>query len=238
MIIYKFAFYLIVFIDENIVMDKKALFRLTVFIILCQEMPVNAQTRFSMYADPIVSWFRDDRNAQSHGIVPGFRAGLGMDHFFAENYAVTTDLLILHAGGKLSYADSILVQTAEKMDTLPKGSILKYRIRYLSAPLGLKFTTDEIGYLTFYARVGFNPMFRLGARGRTTVHSLDKSDISEEVGRINLGYYIGIGAYYSLGGNTSLVVGLNYTGGMVDVTKKSLDQVMMSHLGLQLGILF
>jgi hypothetical protein len=195
-------------------------------------------TRFSIYVDPLVSWLKPDQDVEGHGIVPAFKVGLGIDHYFGKNYAFTSDLMIEHAGGRLSFPDSVIIKTSGLNDTLPKGTILKYKLQYFSIPLGLKFTTDEIGYLTFYAQLGINPMVRTKATAKTDYLPLDKDNISKEVGLFNVGYYLGLGAYYSLGGNTSLVFGIQYFSGLVDITPSKKDQVNLQHLGLQLGILF
>jgi hypothetical protein len=58
----------------------------------------------------------------------------------------------------------------------------------------------------------------------------------------NLGYYIGMGAEYSLGGSTAICIGLYYTNGFLDVTtdhdNQPSDKVIMNNVALNLGIIF
>lgn len=95
-----------------------------------------------------------------------------------------------------------------------------------------------MGYATYFLQLGFNPMFRLNAKASSDDASLDKEDISESIILFNLGYHVGVGVEYKLGGSTALIGGLRWTGGLTDVTDNDRANVKTNALSIHLGILF
>jgi hypothetical protein len=63
-------------------------------------------------------------------------------------------------------------------------------------------------------------------------------DAANEMHWYNLGYYIGGGVEYSIGGTTAIVAGLTYKNGFLDVTEKENLKLTTGNLSLRLGILF
>jgi len=104
----------------------------------------------------------------------------------------------------------------------------------------LKFKTKEIGYLTYFAHLGLTTQMNIKATGTSSDanSSLADDNISDEINFFNLGYHIGAGAEYSIGGNTALVFGLMYTNGFTDITSSSDDKITTAGIALRLGILF
>ncbi|HDR88671.1 MAG TPA: hypothetical protein ENN63_03445 [Bacteroidetes bacterium] len=220
---------------------KKALLRLlpvwiVLWVFIC---PVQAQrTTFGIHVDPMVSWFSTGRKADNDGIRLGIRGGLDIDRFFAYRYAFHTGIFIQQSGGRLLFADTIPVRTSLGTDTLPAGIPLVQGIQQIGIPLGLKFKTDEIGYTTFYFTIGMVPRFRIKAEAKGEPESLVNADIREEVPWLNLGYQVGGGAEYSLGGNTALIIGLVFHGGITPFTTRENEQTYDKNIAIRAGILF
>ncbi|MEA3462027.1 MAG: porin family protein, partial [Bacteroidota bacterium] len=165
-------------------------------------------------------------------------AGLNMDYFFAENYAFVLGFGINNIGGKLLYADSTIFLSKGDTLLLEPNQSAKLNLQYIDIPIGLKLKTEEMGYATYFLQLGFNPMFRLNARATSDEASLDKEDISESIILFNLGYHVGIGIEYKLGGSTALIGGLRWNGGLTDVTDNDRANVKTNALSINLGILF
>jgi hypothetical protein len=191
--------------------------------------------RFSIVGDPQISWMVPDKGGISReGSVIGLNAGMGMDIFFAENYAFSTGLTISNLGGKLSYTDPIVYHAK----TIPAHSTIIYKLQYLSVPLGLKFKTNEIGYATYFANLGLNPMINIRARASDSEGITDLDNISENINRFNINYFITLGVQYSLGGSFALIGGLGYSSGFADVTSTANDKICINTLTIRIGVLF
>lgn len=199
--------------------------------------------QFSIFADPLVSWFSTDtKETINQGVRPGFSFGLSFDRYFAENYAFSTGIVLLNASGRVGYADTIDIQFKNSSLELPKNENITYKIQYISVPLGLKFKTNQIGYLTFFSNIGLDPKLVISARADIPDRSIKGENIIEEINLFNLGYHLAAGTEYSLGGNTALVFGLSYENNFLDITKDNVgqpvDKVRHNILRFKLGINF
>ena len=205
------------------------------FLLISPLSLFSQKIRFTVIGEPQISWMIPDRDdITREGANMGLNAGLGMDIFFAQNYAFSTGITLSNLGGKLSYKDSLRYNDVR----IPAGSIISYKIQYLSVPLGLKFKTNEIGYITYFANLGLNPMVRIKARASDTEAILEKDNILDEIKFFNINYFILMGVEYSLGGSTAIIGGLGYSSGFTDVTSRGIDKININSLTIRIGILF
>jgi hypothetical protein len=195
--------------------------------------------RFGIFANPVISWLKPDvSDVSSKGNRLGFNIGLSMDRFFAKNYAFATGISIHNAGGSLFFKTATDIRTNRETVNLPKNTKVTYKLQYLHVPLGIKLCSNEIGYNTFYGQVGLDAMINIKATGISSSGQLDNDNISKEINLINLGYHIGGGVEYSIGGNTKLTAGLMYVNGFTDVTNRGGDKVVLQNILIKLGVLF
>ncbi len=199
--------------------------------------------QFSLYADPLISWFSTDtKETDNGGVKPGFSIGLSYDRYFAENYAFSTGIFLINAAGKLSYSDTIDIEFKNSIQELPANEDITYKIQYISIPLGLKFKTNQIGYLTFFSNIGLDPKLVIAAKADIPGLEIEDENITEELNIFNLGYHLALGAEYSLGGNTALVFGLSYENNFLDITRDNegqpVDKVRHNLVRFKLGINF
>lgn len=215
---------------------------LVIFIFLGAFMSVCAQTtnlKFNVEVDPQFGWFGSDHSrVEPDGSVFHVRAGLNMDYFFAENYAFAMGFSINNLGGSLLYADSTEFSSRGESLWIEPGQSAKLNLQYIDIPVGLKLKTEELGYLTLFLQLGFNAMFNLNAKASSKDASLEKEDVRESINLFCLGYHAGIGAEYSLGGNTALVGGLRWSSGLTDVTDNDRANVRLNAISIHLGVLF
>jgi len=196
--------------------------------------------RFSVHADPQFSWFgsSNDDKMQGDGSIFHIQAGLQMDYFFAENYAFIVGFGINNMGGKLLYSDSAEYISNNESLMVEPGQRVKMNLQYLDIPLGLKLKTEELGYATFFLQMGFNPMFNINARMSSEDADYDKEDIHESINIFNLGYHVGAGVEYRLGGNTAAIGGIRWTSGITNVTENDGSTLNTNSISINLGILF
>ena len=215
---------------------------LVIIIFLGAILSLNAQTsrvKFNVEVDPQSAWFSsDEASVEPDGAILQVHAGLNMDFYFAENYAFVLGVGINNLGGYLLYADS--TEFSSKGETLlvePNQSV-KLNLQYIDIPVGLKLKTEELGYATYFLQLGFNPMINLNAKASSEDASFDKVDVKESINTFYLGYHVGLGIEYNLGGSTSLIGGVRWTSGFTDVTDNDRANVTLNALSIHLGILF
>ena len=218
---------------------QRILFNILFLFALITASAQTSPIRFNVHVDPQSAWFNSDENeVDPAGSIIHINAGLNMDYYFADNYAFVLGFGINNIGGKLLYADSTIFLSKGDTLLLEPGQTAKLNLQYIDIPIGLKLKTEELGYATYFLQLGFNPMFRLNAKASSEEASWDKEDISESIILFNLGYHVGIGVEYKMGGSTALIGGLRWTGGLTDVTDNDRANVKTNAISLHLGVLF
>ena len=196
---------------------------------------------FGVKAMPALAWLRidapSDINLKSDGLPFGFGYGLITDFGFADHYAFSTGLEVAYRGGKTKFADTGIVVST------------KYSLQFIELPLTLKLKTNEIGYLTYYFQVGLAPGFAIRTRAdrESTVLGVttkeDNLDVSDEINEFNVSLLVGAGAEYNISGNTSLLFGLTFNNGFLDLIDDDYYNGTKikgnsNYLALTVGILF
>ncbi len=195
--------------------------------------------RFSVVAEPQITWMKPDaKNVSSEGSRFGINVGLQVDNFFAPNYALSSGISIGTTGGELQYDDDIVVKVHGEDTPLPAGSVVTYKLQYINVPLGLKLKTNPIGYSTFYAHLGLLGGVNIKATGDANSDLLSDENISDDIQLLKMGYFIGGGLEYSLGGSSSLILGVSYNNGFTDITKRENNKATLSNVALRIGVLF
>jgi len=205
-------------------------------------LSLNAQTtrvKFNVEVDPQFAWFSsDEETVEPDGSIFHVHAGLNMDFYFAENYAFVLGVGINNLGGNLLYADSTEFSSKGETILVEPNQSVKLNLQYIDIPIGLKLKTEELGYATYFLQLGFNPMINLNAKASSEDASFDKVDIKESINSFYLGYHVGLGVEYKLGGSTALIGGVRWSSGFTDVTDNDRANVTLNALSIHLGILF
>jgi hypothetical protein len=174
----------------------------------------DSKFNFGLKLSPTLAWFKPSGEIKGDGAKIGFAYGLVADINFTANYAFETGIDVTYRGGKIKY------------DFDKKASST---LQYIELPLTLKLKTNEIGYMTYFGKFGFAPGVNIRATG-----DISKSDINVP----NLALIVGLGTQYSLGGKTSLLVGVTFNNGFLDVLKLKEAKATTNFLALDLGVMF
>jgi hypothetical protein len=247
----KFKFYNIndalKFIFVNITMRLKLslIMKKTIWpvliILTCFVFVQNAHSqkvKFGLKFDPQFSWFATrSSNIESNGSHFGFDGGLVMDYYFEENYALAFGLSINSTGGGIAAKDSFTLEVDNQDYMITAGQELKFSMQYISVPFGFKFKTREFGNYTVVAQIGLTPQFNIGAKLKDG-GDIPEGDINPEINLMDLGYHIGAGIHYSLGGNTAIALGVIFKNGFVDVTSNDNFSMVLNTLSIRIGIMF
>ncbi len=203
----------------------------------------NQRISFGLHFDPVISWFGSNiRQTSNDGARPGFNLGMTFNKYFGSNYAFSTGISLIGAGGRLTSVDTTRMEFSNFQSVVFPGDPVIYKIQYLSIPLGLKFQTNEIGYISYFANVGIDPKVRVGGKADIPAIDIEGENAEDELKLFNLSWHITAGIEYSLGGTTSLVAGLNFENNFLDITKDNnsqlKDKVTHKMLSVRLGINF
>lgn len=216
-----------------------------ILVLIFSSVFSNAQQKisFGIHADPVISWFSTDtREVKNDGARPGFSFGLIFNRYFAPNYSFSTGISLLNAGGRLVSSDTTVMNFSNFKATVLPGKTVIYKIQYLVFPLGLKLQTNQIGYLTFFSDLGFDPKFVINSKADIPSLNITGENASKELEVFNLSYHISGGIEYSLGGKTALVFGLNFDNNFLDITrdigKQPTDKVSQKTLSFRFGVNF
>jgi hypothetical protein len=199
---------------------------------------------FGVFADPLISWFSTDiSTVQNDGTRAGFNFGLTFNKYFSPNYAFSTGINIMSAGGRLVSKDATVMKfTNNQLSTVLPGKPVIYKIQYIDIPLGLKLKTNQIGYIIFFSDLGMDPLVVIGGKADIPSLNIESENAVNELKQFNLGYHITAGVEYSLGGTTAIVIGLGFQNNFLDVTKDINDQPkdVVSHkiLRFRIGVNF
>lgn len=196
------------------------------------------KVKFGLKFDPQFSWFATrSTNIESKGSHFGFDGGLVMDYYFEENYALSFGLSINSTGGGVAAKDSFAIEIDNQDYIVTPGQELELSMQYISIPFGFKFKTREFGNYTVFAQVGLTPQFNIAAKLKDG-GDIPEGDLNPEINLIDLGYHIGAGIHYSLGGNTAIAAGLIFKNGFVDVTANDNFSMVLNTLAIRIGIMF
>jgi hypothetical protein len=218
----------------------RPLFVVLVLLVTLQAAKGQSRMRFSVHADPQFAWLNSsDDSIAPDGSIFNIQAGLQMENYFQENYAFYVGFGINNMGGNLLYNRSEdYISGDDDTITINGGQSVKMNLQYLDIPLGLKLKTEELGYATFFLQIGFNPMFNINAHITTSDGEVDNDDIPNSVNTFHLGYHVGAGAEYRLGGSTSAIGGIRWSSGFGNVTKNDGSTITLNAISIHLGILF
>jgi opacity protein-like surface antigen len=216
---------------------------------------------FGLKASPDLSWFNSSiKTITNDGSRLGFGYGLTTEFGFTKNYAFSTGLEIINAGGKLKFPDSTLYTLPGVAHSNLKDSSINnrtYKLRYIEIPLLLKLKSNRQGPMTYFGQFGLDLAVRWQALANDNITASNVTstnndvDISKDVSLMRLALDIGLGVEYNLQGSTSLEFSLNYSNGFTNGLKSNsvylftknfataLQQnAVFNYVGLTIGVLF
>jgi hypothetical protein len=180
--------------------------------------------KFLLHADPLITWISSNNSEYgSTGAKAGFNMGLNVLYYFAENYAASSGISFLAAGGRqISTQEHTMVFTNFTQEVAP-GDEMIYNLRYINIPLGARLQTNQNGSMTYFTDLGFDIRFRLKSTVDLPAYEISDENANSEVYGINAGWHVLFGLEYEVGTESAIVAGLGYDQDFFDVTKDLTD---------------
>lgn len=203
-----------------------------------------------LYAKGGASWFSSDNKSffSNDKAQVSYGFGATMDYNFANNFSlnISAGYCVLGGIAKFKYG----TETFQEIDGNYIGGRdvhnFKYSTSYIEVPVGIRGCTNEIGYLTYFLKLGADPMVRVKAK---VAPGLETFVSNKSANLFNIGWFIGGGFEWSMVGNTRLLVEVCYLGTLVDLdkvnaykdelrTSSANPKIKINDISLKVGVLF
>ena len=215
---------------------KKLLLTLSIAILI---IPASAQ-KFSggFEGGFIYSWLNtNSKNATTVNGRLNFTYGAFLDKNLSDVFTLTTGINSNYLGGAVRYKDPITLNWDDKDYNISKDAKITYKIQQLEIPISIKGKTQEIGYITYFGRLGMSPAIVIKSRADiegtvmdpenklvTDEEDLVDLNIKKNINPFNIGWHVGGGIEYSLGGSTSVIAELMFSQNFLSMTKDNITE--------------
>ena len=174
-----------------------------------------------LYLKGGVSWMMSDSKAYFKNEKAKMTYGFGavMDLNFTNNFALNIAGGFCNIGGTANFKNGAV--PFKDIDGIAIGDSTmhnyKYSTSFIEIPIGIKGCTNEIGYFTYFLKLGVDPMIRV--KSKVTLESKDTYITTKEFNLFNIGWHVGGGAEWTIAGNTKLLFELTYLGSFLDLDR-------------------
>jgi len=209
--------------------------------LILESQLTNAQSySFGVFVDPQLSWVNSDtKRYDPNGPVTGLNIGFTADKFFAKRYAFASGLSINTIGGNVRFMQSAYtLKTIDGEYIIDVGDNIKFKSQYLTLPIGFKFRTNQIGYITYFANVGISGSVRIRSYVWNTTYDVSRETFKTDMEWGFASYYIGVGGEYSLGGESAILFGILWSDGLTRIIELPNSNITSQSLSLKIGIVF
>ncbi len=140
------------------------------------------KTRFGLFFAPNSSWMKPTANKSNDGLYlvssegskVGYTWGLMIDHFFAENYGISTGVQLATTGGKILAENDPAKLPSPAPDNIVKSASFDYRLQYFEVPFGLKLMSDNLsGGLRIFGNLGITAAINISKKATYSVTYTD-----------------------------------------------------------------
>lgn len=179
--------------------------------------------RMGLSVSPMISWFSMDMDedfVETDGVRFNIQYGLHIDKRLGSNpnYYLSTGIFVMNTGGTLEYG-------YVNEDGVKSDRISEFRFNYINVPVALMLRTNDVGYMTYFARVGFDNGFNIKASqdytdevvGSPETTTEEKEDAGDYVNLYRAALHLELGVEYKLTGNTRLTISAEWNNGLNNV---------------------
>ncbi len=205
-----------------------------------------------LYVKGGTSWLMSDNKSyfENEKVKLSYGMGAIMDINLNNNFAINIAAGYNNIGGTAVFKNGVIPFKDIDENLIggvntPFNNKYKYATSYIELPISIKGSTNEIGYFTYFLKLGADPMVRI--KNKITTESKSVYVANKATSLFNIGWHVGGGFEWSLAGNTRLLVEVLYLGTFIDLDKlKTIKDdaselnpnVKINDITLKIGILF
>jgi hypothetical protein len=199
----------------------------------------NPALRMGLSLSPLISWFStegDPSIVYGDGVRFGVQYGLHMDFRLGSNpnYYFATGLFLLQTGGTISHPFAL-----EGTPNIAVDRSALFRLNYVNIPLNMMLRTNEIGYIRYFARVGFDVGFKVKANmditdvvgGNEPDRTRVKADANDITNLFRTALHLEAGIEYNMGGSTRMLFSAEWNNGLNNVFNSDYRQLTVNESG-------
>lgn len=227
------------------------LFVLIFFFLTGKNFSQEKSYRFGFSFSPNVCWIKPDtKNYDSEGGMMGFSWGFLSHINMSDNYSIETGFNIAQVYGKLSSPYLIEDNNGNSVST---GTLnRKYYLKYFEIPVILRMQANNESRYKFFGQIGIGTSFNIRAKADddyqlisgSVIPSETNVDIKDNITLVRESIIIGGGCSIDLNSATTLILGLNFNNGFIDILKghnslnNDKEQAYLNYFELNIGVLF
>ena len=212
-----------------------------------QEKFTAQEVKLGLAITPNVSWMNSTDDIHiTEGVNGNFGFGLIVDFLQNETLAFSTGVRVFDTGGTMEYLDE------EIFLANIHSSRRDFSLKYVDIPLTIKARSKEIGYTTFYANAGCGLGLNIEASAyvenknefvdegwgwepiETNTYQHIETSVNNDIKLLRASYIVGVGVERTLGEYASLITGLNFNAGFLNIYKPEVEQFILGENGLPL----
>ncbi len=176
----------------------------------------------------------NNKKASPDGARLGFNFGAFVDFKLTDNFAFTTGAGLLMNGGSVKYDIPTKFSWDDNDYTVSSPARVTYKLQHIEIPFSIKGQTQEIGYVTYFARIGGNLSYAYSVRANIEdavaisaaglADDMSDLNIKENINPFNIGWHVGGGIDYSLGGTTALTAELLFSQNFLTIARENITK--------------
>ena len=190
-------------------------------VLMAQNNKEKEKVSGGLYVKGGLSWMMSNSKAyfDNKGVKTSYGFGAIMDWRLTNNFSLNIAAGFNNIGGTAIFKHGVEPFTDVDGNLIGDSIMHNYRYStsYIEVPIGIKGSTNEIGYFTYFLKLGIDPMVRI--KSKMTLESKENYIITKNTNLFNVGWFIGGGTEWSLAGNTRLLMELVYCGSLLDMDK-------------------
>ena len=220
---------------------------LALFFIGISSDAFSQEVKLGLAITPNVSWMNSTDDIHTvDGVNGNFGFGLMVDFLQNETLSFSTGVRVFDTGGTMEYLEEHLF-----LATI-YSSRRDFSLKYVEIPLTIKARSKEIGYTTFYANAGCGLGLNIEASAyvenknefvdegwgwepiETNTYQHRETSVNNDIKLLRASYILGFGVERTLGEYASLITGLNFNAGFLNIYKPEVEQFILGENGLPL----
>lgn len=202
--------------------------------------------KLGFQTSPHITWMSStNSNIEQSANKLGIKYGLEADIYIAgyPRYCLNTGLFVSNYSFSGNYSTETPFYIGDHTFTPPVD--LHFKLNYIAIPLNIKLRSEQFYRITFFGQFGLSNLFNISASVESSDVKFAGDQLNKGLGNRSISFYnlqmiMGGGVEYDVGGNTAIVIGLQYENGLSDISKISPlnEKSIFNSARLALGVMF